>query len=404
MKNNNWGLIGFTIGLVVVWVCLLISQIHLANRAFSNQKELFRVKVDDIIDESMQRFDSIDLDLISAHIAEKLSEKGINETFQLGLFCEDENSFHAVSDNADEKSMLEKGFQYNLLSISDEETHLDRLYIYFPNIEKRFLWDELVNRIIMFLLLVLILLCFVSFFFILFKQRKINYFRERMVHNITHELKTPVTSISLATQLMLDDSIALDRESALSYVRMISDETKTMQKLLEEVLTIFRNEQIQREREDVYVHKLLTTISEVHRLSLNECHGELVFDFQATNDVVFGDTVHLANSFSNLIDNAIKYHKGAPVITISTRNVEDTIEISFKDNGIGIAKSDQKIIFEAFARVNTDNKHYVKGYGLGLNYVQHVVKYHKGTIKVESKLGEGATFIVSLPLKIFKTT
>lgn len=399
MKNNNWGLIGFTIGLVVVWVCLLISQIHLANRAFSNQKELFRVKVDDLIDESMQRFDSIDLDLISAHIAEKLNEKGIDETFQLGLFCEDENSFHAVSDNADEKSMLEKGFQYNLLSISDEETHLDILYIYFPNIEKRFFWDQLVNRIIMFFLLVLILLCFVSFFFILFKQRKINYFRERMVHNITHELKTPVTSISLATQLMLDDSIALDRESAHSYLRMISDETKTMQGLLDEVLTIFRNEQIQREREDVYVHKLLTTIAEVHRLSLNECHGELVFDFQATNDVVFGDTVHLANSFSNLIDNAIKYRKGAPLITISTRNVEDTIEISFKDNGIGIAKSDQKIIFEAFARVNTDNKHYVKGYGLGLNYVMHVVDYHNGSIKLESELGKGATFIVSLPLK-----
>ena len=399
MKNNNWSLIGFTIGLVVVWICLLISQIHLANRAFSNQKELFRVKVDDLIDESMQRFDSIDLDLISAHITEKLNEKGIEESFQLGLFCEDENFFHVVSDNADEKSMLEKGFQYNLLSISDEETHLDTLYIYFPNIDKRFFWDELMNRIIMVILLVLILLCFVSFFFILFKQRKINAFRERMVHNITHELKTPVTSISLATQLMLDDSIVMDRESEHSYLKMISDETKTMQGLLEEVLTIFRNEQTQREREDVYVHKLLTTIAGVHRLSLNEYHGKLVFDFQATNDVVFGDTVHLANSFSNLIDNAIKYRKGAPLITISTRNVEDTIEISFKDNGIGIAKSDQKIIFEAFARVNTDNKHYVKGYGLGLNYVQHVVKYHKGSIKVDSRLGEGSTFIVTLPLK-----
>lgn len=400
MKNSNRSLIGFTIGLVVVWVFLLISQIHLANRAFSNQKELFRVKVDDLIDESMQRFDSIDLDLISAHIAEKLSEKGINETFQLGLFCEDEDSFHAVSDNADEKSMLEKGFQYNLLSISDEETHLDILYIYFPNIEKRFFWDELANRIIMVILLVLILLCFVCFFFILFKQRKINAFRERMVHNITHELKTPVTSISLATQLMLDDSIAMDRESALSYLRMIADETKTMQGLLEEVLTIFRNTQTQRERKDVYIHRLLTTIAEVHRLSLNECQGQLVYDFHATNDVVFGDTVHLANSFSNLIDNAIKYRKDAPLITISTRNVGDTIEIRFKDNGIGIAKSDQKIIFEAFARVNTENKHYVKGYGLGLNYVQNVVKYHKGSIKVESRLGEGATFIVTLPLKV----
>ena len=394
MKNNNWGLIGFTIGLVVVWVCLLISQIHLANRAFSNQKELFRVKVDDIIDESMQRFDSVDLDLISAHIAEKLSEKGINEVFQLGLFCEDENSFHAVSDNADEKSMLEKGFQYNLLSISDEETHLDILYIYFPNIEKRFLWDELVNRIIMFFLLVLILLCFVSFFFILFKQRRINYFRERMVHNITHELKTPVTSISLATQLMLDDSIALDRESELSYLRMISDETKTMQGLLEEVLTIFRNEQTQRERKDVYVHKLLTTIAEVHRLSLNECHGELVFDFQATNDVVSGDTVHLANSFSNLIDNAIywlnKSGESDKKIHFKINPIEKTLMVA--DNGNGIREDIIPFVFNEFFSMKSN------GRGLGLYIVRELLSRINAEVAVieneDDKILSGANFII----------
>ena len=399
MKNNNWSLVGFTIGLVVVWVFLLISQIHLANKAFSNQKELFRVKVDNIIDESMERFDSIDLNLINTHIAEKLSQNDIHESFQLGLYCDEEDRFIAITEGADPALVLEEGFQYNLLSIDDEDVHLDALYIYFPDIEKRFIWVELSNRIIMVSMLVLILLCFVCFFFILFKQRKVNAFREKMVNNITHELKTPITTISLASQLLLDDSVEKDKEVERSYLRMIADETKSLQDLVEEALAIFKNSSTTRERTDVYIHKLLKTVLEVHRLSLNECHGEVVFDLLAHNDVVFGDLPHLANAFSNLIDNAIKYRKDNLVITISTRNVGDNIEIRISDNGIGIARSDQKLIFEPFTRVNTDNEHYVKGYGLGLNYVMHVVEYHKGTIKLESELGKGSTFIVSLPLK-----
>ena len=257
--------------------------------------------------------------------------------------------------------------------------------------------------VITIIVLVLILFCFICLLFILLKQRKINIFRERMVHNMAHELKTPITSIGLASQLLLDDSVELDRPTEQMYLRMISDEVKTMETLLDEALMVFQSSKTQRERKDIYVHRLLKTVAEVHRLSLNECHGEIVFDFQAEQDVVFGDLVHLANSFSNLIDNAIKYRQGAPLITISTRTAGENIEIRFSDNGIGIDKADQKMIFEPFTRMNTDNAHYVKGYGLGLNYVLHVVKYHKGTIKVESELGKGATFIVSLPLKINTT-
>ena len=112
-----------------------------------------------------------------------------------------------------------------------------------------------------------------------------------------------------------------------------------------------------------------------------------------------GDRDHLLNGFSNLIDNAIKYRNGDLVITISTKNVGNVIEIQFADNGIGIDKANQSLIFEPFARVNTENKHYVKGYGLGLNYLSQIVKYHKGTIKLESELGNGARFFVYLPLK-----
>ena len=399
MKKDNGWLIGFTIALVVVWVCLLISQIHLANKAFSNQKELFRMKVEDIVGESVENFDTIDIALIEVYISDKLRQNGMEESFQLGLFCDADSNFVSISEGANPQLLLKEGFQYNLLSIEDESAHLDTLYIYFPDIEKRFLWDELSNRIIMVIMLFLILLCFVCFFFILFKQRKLNVFRERMVNNITHELKTPITTISLASQLLLDDSIEKDEEVEHSYLRMIVDETKSLQDLVEEALAIFKNSKTTRERTDVYVHKLLKTVLEVHRLPLNECHGEVVFDLLANRDVVLGDLPHLANAFSNLIDNTIKYRKDNLVITISTRNVGDNLEIRFSDNGIGISRSDQKLIFEPFTRVNTDNEHYVKGYGLGLNYVMHVVEYHKGTIKLESELGKGSTFIVSLPLK-----
>ena len=298
--------------------------------------------------------------------------------------------------------LLSEGFSYNLLSISDDAAHLDTLYIYFPNMEKRFHWDEITSYIVIILLLVLVLCCFVSFFIILRHQWKINRFREKMVNSITHEMKTPITTISLASQFLLDDSVMKTEEEKRSYLKMISDEANSMQNLVDEVLTMFRNSKTCRERSDVPINDLLPKVVEVHRLSLNECQGEVVFDFQAKNDVVFGDLPHLANAFSNLIDNAIKYRKEHLVIKISTRNVGDNIEILVEDNGIGISESDQKFIFEAFARVNANNKHYVKGYGLGLNYVMNIVEYHKGTIRVESELGKGTVFIVSLPLNFLK--
>lgn len=271
--------------------------------------------------------------------------------------------------------------------------------IFLFDVENWFHDNVITGYIIVVLVLAVILGCLIGSFFIILRQRKINKFRETMVHNITHELKTPLTTISLASQLLLDDSVEKDEALRHSYLKMISDETKSMQDLVDEALAMFRNSKTFRERVEVPIHRLLPTVVEVHRLSLNECQAEVVFDLHADNDVVFGDLPHLANAFSNLIDNAIKYRKEHLVITISTKNVGDSIEIRVADNGIGIAKSDQKIIFEAFSRVNTDNAHYVKGYGLGLNYVLHIVEYHKGTVRVESELGHGATFIITLPLK-----
>ena len=402
MKKNNARLIGYSVLLALVWVGLVVSQFHLAKRAFSNQKELFHLKVDDVFEESLERLDTIDFDIVNSYIQKELLEHDITDAYQLGLYFDDESCFLFVSEDADTARLLSEGFAYNLLSISDEEAHLDTLYIFFPHIEQRFHWDVLTGYSMITVLLALLLLCFVCFAIITIRQWRINDFREKMVHSITHELKTPITTISLASQYLLDDSVKKEVEEERSYFRMISDEANSMQHLVDEVLSMFRNSKTIRERSDVMINKLLPKVVEVHRLSLNECKGEVVFDLQAQSDVVFGDLPHLANVFSNLIDNAIKYRREQLVIKISTRNVGDTIEIRVEDNGIGISESDQQFIFEPFARANTNNKHYVKGYGLGLNYVMNIIEYHEGAIKVESELGKGTVFIISLPLKFLK--
>lgn len=262
-------------------------------------------------------------------------------------------------------------------------------------------WSIIVSYLVLTVLVVLLLFCFIRFFLGIRRQYKINQFRENMVHNMVHELKTPLTTIDLASQFLQDKSIVKDEATMDSYLRMISDESKSVRELVDQMLTVFSLEKQSNENmTDVYINRLLKTVANIHQLSLAECHGQIHYDLQAERDVVFGDLTHLSNAFSNLIDNAIKYRREDLVLTISTQNVGNNIKISFADNGMGIDKANLQLIFEPFARFNTDNEHYVKGFGLGLDYVNKVVKHHKGTISVESKLHHGSTFVVTLPLKM----
>ena len=261
-------------------------------------------------------------------------------------------------------------------------------------------WSIITSFAILAVLVILLLFCFIRFFLGIRRQYKINEFRENMVHNMVHELKTPLTTIDLASQFLQDKSIAKDEATMNSYLRMISDESKSVRDLVDQMLTVFSLEKVvDQNKTDVFINRLLKTVAKIHQLSLDECHGVINFDLQAERDVVFGDLTHLSNAFSNLIDNAIKYRRDDLVLTIGTQNVGNTIKISFADNGMGIDKANLSLIFEPFTRFNTDNEHYVKGYGLGLDYVNKVVKFHKGSISVDSVLHQGSTFVLTLPLK-----
>ena len=327
-------------------------------------------------------------------------DKQIMDPHDLGVYSEDDGSFLFLTKDADKEALLRSGFRYKLVRIDDEQLHLDNVIIHFPSLVKRFRRDTIIGYLMIFVLLILLLCCIINFLYINHKQRKINAFREKMAHFITHELRTPLTTINLSTQLLKDDSVVTDEAAKNSYLDMIAEETKVLESLVNEVLTVFRYENIPlAEMTEVKIHKLLEEVCKVHTPQFKECEADINFALDASRDVVKGNYTHLFNAISNLIDNVIKYRKDRLHLDISTQNIDNNIEIRVADNGIGISKENISLIFEPFTRLNTDDPHYVKGFGLGLDYVKHIVEYHKGTVTVQSEPDKGATFILILPLK-----
>ena len=390
----------FIVLLGTVWIMLLLIQIRLATRYYSNQKDLFEVKLTEVFNESLSPLDTADYRMIDSLIGESLRANNINYAYDLGVYSDDEGEFLFLTEDADTEAMLENGFQFKLLSLDDEDTRIDTIYIHFPGLVHHFRFEMIFGYVIIIFMLLLLLICFINFFYIILKQRSVIAFKEKMAHFITHELKTPLTTINLSTQLLKDESVNLDEEAKSSYLNVITEETHVLETLVEEVLTVFQLDSVPiSDMVDVSMHKVIEEVCRVHAPQLNRCGGEVFFDFKAEDDVVTGNFTHLFNAISNLIDNAIKYRKDKLRIDIGTKTVDKAIQISIQDNGIGIKKENLPLIFEPFARFNAEDAYYVKGFGLGLDYVKHIVEFHKGSVSVISKLGFGTTFYVTLPLK-----
>lgn len=233
----------------------------------------------------------------------------------------------------------------------------------------------------------------------IFKQKKLSEIKNDFISNMTHEFKTPISTISLACEVLNDKSVEKSQERVSNYVKMIGDENKRLSLLVENILqtAILDKGEFKLKVQNIDLHILIEqTIANI-KLQVENKHGEIGTDLKAISPVINADRVHVTNIIFNLIDNALKYSSEHPEIKISTRSNESGIFISVIDNGIGISKENQKRIFDTMYRVPTGNIHNVKGFGLGLSYVKAVVEKHGGTIDVESELGKGSTFTVYLP-------
>ena len=253
--------------------------------------------------------------------------------------------------------------------------------------------------IIISILLILIILCtFIYCIKIIKNQKKTTQIKTDFINNMTHELKTPIATIGLACEALADENIQLDKLKKTKFLTTIKNENERLGKLVENVLesSISKkgNPDLKLELfnlEDI-INKAIKTI----QISYDKKEGVISTDFIALNKLIEADKFHITNVIFNLLDNSLKYTTNKPKVIISTRDIIGGIIIRVKDNGIGIDRDNHIQIFEKLFRVPTGNIHNVKGFGLGLSYVKSIIELHNGRIKVESKLGNGSTFLISL--------
>ena len=238
-----------------------------------------------------------------------------------------------------------------------------------------------------------------SLWFIL-RQKKISEMKSDFINNMTHEFKTPIATISLAADTIMNPKVLNDEKSIKHFVGMIKKENNRMNKKVETILTIasLDKKEIEFRYEKCSLHSIIEKAVETIEIQVQQRQGNIKLNLNASDDIMQGDNEHLTSLLHNLLDNALKYSPEKPMITVSTLNRDDGILLIVEDNGIGMSKSIQSKIFERFYRQTSGNIHDVKGFGLGLNYVKAIVDAHKGIIAVNSEPGRGSRFEIFLPL------
>jgi two-component system phosphate regulon sensor histidine kinase PhoR len=236
---------------------------------------------------------------------------------------------------------------------------------------------------------------------IILRQKRISDIRNDLVNNLTHELKTPISTIGLACEALADPSVPKTDQQVRTFVGMIRDENKRLGALVENVLqsAVLDSGHMVLKLVDLDMHSLVQDVIRSSNIQVSRRSGRIETDLRAEIHHVQGDRIHLTNLLYNLIDNAVKYTRQEPVIRIVTHSNDTGITLSVSDNGIGIAPSEQRKIFDRLYRVPTGNIHNTKGFGLGLSYVRTVVERHRGTIRVESVPGQGSTFHLFIPFE-----
>jgi two-component system phosphate regulon sensor histidine kinase PhoR len=273
------------------------------------------------------------------------------------------------------------------------------LLIDFPK-KKRFILKSNSKLLIFsFIFIFLIVASFVISWYIIFKQKKLSELKTDFINNMTHELKTPVATISLATEMLSKEKVQNKKDKLNNYIKIINDENQRLGNHIERVLQTAQldKESISLNKERIDLHDLLCDLNQKFKLRIIDASATVTWQLEASNPMINGDKVHLLNVLSNLVDNALKYRRAEDLtIDINTYNKNGSIFFEIKDNGIGMTNADSKRIFEKFYRVPTGNIHNVKGFGLGLSYVKTMIEEHEGKVTIDSELKKYTQFTIDL--------
>lgn len=359
---------------------------------------------------SNSNLDQIDKTKLDNYIKHALDEQGVELDYDYGIFSNRQNNFliingnyavslgdSQVSNKESNRSLYDSDYKIPLFEEGDNVPGY--LNLYFPE-KGQFLINSVLKNILSSILFTgLILFCFIYTINVIVQQKKVSEMKNDFINNMTHEFKTPIATISLASDSILNPNIIGDQSKIKRFLGIIKQENKRMLSQVEKVLqmAVLDRKDFILNKSEVNMIDVINQAATHTGLLVESKNGIVRTHMRSKRPTIIADQTHISNLVHNLLDNAYKYSQERPEIDICLEDKGTGVKITVKDNGIGMTSENQKHIFDKFYRVHTGNRHDVKGFGLGLSYVKAIVDAHDGTISVQSELGKGSSFMVVLP-------
>ena len=340
----------------------------------------------------------VNFKLLDHDLRVELLNNGINIPYHFTVETSDGREVYRCPDYSEEG----KEYTYTqTLFDHDPSPKMGVVKIHFPDMNS-YIFSSVRFMIPSMIFTIVLLITFVFTIVVIFRQKRYSEIKNDFINNMTHELKTPISSISLAAQMLNDDSVNKSPQMMKHLGGVINDESKRLRFLVEKVLqmSMFDRKKAVFKKKELDLNELLENTAQTFTLRVEHTGGHIYTDIEAVDSAIFVDEMHFQNAISNLMDNAVKYRKPDQPLNlyIKTWNTDEHLCFSIRDTGMGIKRENVKKIFDKFYRVHTGNVHDVKGFGLGLAYVKKIISLHDGDIRCESELGKGTRFVVSLPI------
>ena len=340
----------------------------------------------------------INFKLLDQDIRAELLNNGINIPYDFTVSTADGREVYRCPD------YTEDGLPYTYSQVlfrNDPSSKMGIVRIHFPDING-YIYSSVRFMIPSVVFTIVLLITFIFTIVVIFRQKRYTEIKNDFINNMTHELKTPIASISLAAQMLNDNSVGKSPAMLSHLGGVINDESKRLRFLVEKVLqmSMFDRKKAVFKKKELDLNEMVENIANSFTLRVEHTGGKIYTEIEAIDSAIYVDEMHFQNVIFNLLDNAVKYRKQDMPLDIYMKTWNDDLHLylSIRDTGMGIKKENLKKIFEKFYRVHTGNLHDAKGFGLGLAYVKKIIDLHKGTIHVESEFGKGTKFTITLPV------
>ncbi len=360
--------------------------------------ELVEVVIHQLLSQGNQNIlNRVDTAQVRREVRDQLVNRNINQPFELGII-DGNDRIVGVGSVSNLEFLKAKGIRAELFP-SDLLGLENFLVIHFPTKENYLMQQVFLPLSSSLLFMAIIIVCFVYAIKVIIRQKKISEVKNDFINNMTHEFKTPISTVSLAIEALQDPDLLGQKSLRTRYLGIIKDENARLGQQVEQVLqaAALDKKDFKLEVEPINLVDAVEEAKKHFELLVEKRGGAIETDYQVQTGILEADPFHLNNILNNLLDNANKYSGDSPSIRVSVRERNDRYTLAIQDAGIGMSKEAQKRIFDKFYRVPTGNIHDVKGFGLGLSYVKTMVEAHKGSIQVESEPGQGSIFTINLP-------